>query len=157
LATREGKLMEKKKVRGKFTGQLIDPKTGTVVQKETAKNLITDMGENMLAYWTKGDITTKGYITHFSLSDETANPAETETTESGSNIGPRKAVTTTIDGSKITIVAEWGTSEANYTIRRGYLFSAASGGNLFATGKFANPFSKTSDYAYRATYEIPYE
>lgn len=152
-----GTIREKKKIRGRFTGQLMESKTGRAVQEEIVRNLITNVGESMLAYWTKGDIATKGYIAYFSLSDETADPAETETTESGVNQGPRKAVTVTIDGSKITVTAEWGTSEANYTIRRGYLFSAVSGGNLFATGKFTNPFAKTSDFAYKATYEITYE
>jgi len=153
LAIRE----KKKKVRGRLTGQLIDARTGKVVQQETVENLITNVGENMLAYWSKGDTTTKGFVSHFSLSDETADPAENETTESGSNQGPRKAVTSAIEGGKITFTGEWGTAEANYTIRRGYLFSAASGGNLFATGKFTTPFPKDSNFTFKATYEIPYE
>jgi len=152
----EAKISEKKKPRGRFTGQLID-KNGKVVWKETVENLIPNVGEQMLAYLTKGDTTTKGYVTHFSLSDETADPAETDTTETGTNQGPRKAVTSTIDASKITFEATWGTSEANYTIRRGYLFSAVSGGNLFATGKFTTPVTKTSDFSFKATYEITYE
>jgi len=45
----------------------------------------------------------------------------------------------------------------SHTIRRGYLFSAASGGNLFATGKFTARFPKTTDYNFKATYETPYE
>ena len=153
----EAKIRERRrKPRGRFTGQLID-KNGKVVWKETVENLIPNVGEQMLAYLTKGDTTTKGYVTHFSLSDETADPLETDTTETGTNQGPRKAVTSTIEGGKITFEATWGTSEANYTIRRGYLFSAASGGNLFATGKFTNPVTKTSDFSFKATYEIPYE
>ena len=153
----EAKIRERRrKPRGRFTGQLID-KNGKVVWKETVENLIPNVGEQMLAYLTKGDTTTKGYVTHFSLSDETADPAETDTTETGANQGPRKAVTSTIAGNKITFEATWGTGEANYTIRRGYLFSAASGGNLFATGQFTNPVTKTSDFSFKATYEIPYE
>jgi hypothetical protein len=148
---------ERKKVRGRFTGQLIDAKTGRVVQEETEHNCITNVGEEMLTYWNKGDFSTKGYVTHFSLSDDTADPAETDEAEQGSNTGPRKAVTATIQGGKITFETTWGTSEANYTIRRGYLFSAASGGNLFATGKFTAPFPKTSDFSYKAIYEITYE
>jgi len=148
---------KKKKIHGRLTGELIDARTGEVVQQETVENLITDVGEQMLAYWTKGDISTKGFVTHFSLSDETADPAETDTTETGSNTGPRKAVTSVIDAGKITFTGEWGTAEANYTIRRGYLFSAALGGNLFTTGKFATPFPKDSNFSFKATYEIPYE
>ena len=143
-------------VKSKVTAQLIDAKTGKVVQESTQRNLITDVGENMLCYWTKGDIATKGYVTHMSLSDESAAAQETETTESGSNTGPRVAVTTSISSDKITITGEWSTAQANYTIRRGYLFSAASGGQLFATTALGSPFTKTSDYTFKLVWEITY-
>jgi len=149
------KLKDKVKPRTRVIGELID-KSGKVVQRVETRNLITDVGENMLCYWTKGDISTKGYVTHMSLSDETADPLETDTTETGSNQGPRVAVTTSISASKITVTGEWSTEQANYTIRRAYLFSAASGGNLFATTKFTTPFTKTSDYSFKATWEITY-
>ena len=151
------KMKDEVKVQSRVTAQLIDRKTGKVVQEETISNLITDVGENMLCYWTKGDITTKGYVTHMSLSDETADPAETETTESGTNIGPRKTTTGTIVASKITFTTTWLENEANYTIRRAYLFSAETGGNLYATSKFATPFTKTSDYTFKVNWEITYE
>jgi len=48
-------------------------------------------------------------------------------------------------------------SVANYTIRRAYLFSAETGGNLYATSKFATPFTKTSDYTFKVNWEITYE
>jgi len=152
-----GKLKDRIEMSGVFRGQLIDAKTGKVVQEEEIHNLITDVGENMLAYLAKGDTTTKGFGSYFSLCDSTADPAESDTTEVGANKGPRKAVSVTVVGSVVTFEATWGTSEANYTIRRGYLFSAASGGNLFATGKFTTPFPKTSDFSYKAIYEITYE
>jgi hypothetical protein len=152
----KGKLKDRVEMSGVFRGQLIDAKTGKVVQEEVTHNLITDVGENMLAYLAKGDTTTKGFGSYFSLCDSTADPAEGDTTEVGGNKGPRKAVTATVAGSKVTFEATWGTSEANYTIRRGYIFSAASGGNLLATGKFTTPFAKTSDYTYKATYELTF-
>jgi len=65
-------------------------------------------------------------------------------------------VTTSIIDDKITIIAEWGTSEANYTICRAYLLSAASGGNLFATSAFTSPFTKTSQYTFKVTWQITY-
>jgi len=144
------------KIRTKVTAQLIDKRTGKTVQESVSRNLITDVGENMLAYWTKGDMSTKGYIAYMSLSDESSAAGETETTESGSNTGPRKAVTTSISGSVITITAEWATAEANYTIRRAYLFTAASGGYLFATTAFASSFTKTSDYTFKIEWQITY-
>jgi len=147
---------DKVEVRTRVTAQLIDKRTGKIVQEETIANLITDVGENMLCYWTKGDIATKGYVTHMSISDETADPQETDTTESGSNIGPRKTTIGTIDASKITFTTTWNEDEANYTIRRAYLFTAASGGNLYATSKFATPFTKTSDYTFKVNWEITY-
>jgi len=151
------KMNDEVKIRTRVTAQLIDKRTGKIVQEETISNLITDVGENMLCYWTKGDITTKGYVTHMSLSDETADPQETETTESGTNAGPRKTTTGTIAGSKITFTTTWNEDEANYTIRRAYLFTEASGGNLYATSKFATPFTKTSDYTFKVNWEITYE
>jgi len=153
---KENKLKDRVVIRTRVIGELIDAKTKKVVQREVTENLITDVGENMLAYWTKGDVATKGYVTHASLSDESGAPSETETTESGTNTGPRKTATGVISASKITFTAEWATTEANYTIRRGYLFTAASGGNLFATTAFGTPFTKTSDYEYKLTWEITY-
>jgi len=153
----ERSLKDKVKITGRLTGMLIDAKTGKIIQKETVENLITNVGKEMLAYLTKGDIATKGYVSHFSLCDSTQAPAATDTTEVGVNNGPRKAVTVTFPAAnKVLFTGDWGTAEANYTIRRGYLFSAASGGNLFATGAFTTPFTKTSDYGFKATYEITY-
>ena len=63
-------------------------------------------------------------------------------------------MTTSISNDKITITAEWATDEANYAIRRAHLFTAASGGNLFATSAFTTPFTKTSDYTFKVTWEI---
>jgi hypothetical protein len=150
-------IKEKSKVTGVIRGQLIDPKTGKIVQEDVIENITTDVGEQMLALWTGGDIITKGYCSYMSLCDSSADPLETNTTEVGTNKGPRKAVSKTVVGNKITFEATWGTTEANYTIRRCYLFSAESAGNLFATGKFASPFAKTSDYSFKATYELTYE
>ena len=110
----------------------------------------------MLCYWTKGDVSTKGYVTHMSLSDDSASPSKSETTEGGSSTGPRKSVISSISNDKITITAEWATGEANYTIRRAYLFTAATGGYLFATSAFASSFTKTSDYTFKVTWEITY-
>jgi len=152
----EGKLKENPKPKGTMIGELIDLKTGKVVQREVVGNLVTDVGENMLAYLLKGDQSTKGYVTHASLCDSTDDPLETDTTEVGTNKGPRKTITATISASKITFEVTWDSGEANYTIRRGYLFTAASGGNLFATGKFSTSFTKTSDYAYKLTYEVTF-
>jgi len=133
-------------------------RVGKVAHRQVSGNIVVDIGETMMALWHKGDFTTKGYITHMSLSDETADPAESETTETGTNIGPRKAMTSsTVSGNKITNIAEWAEAEANYTIRRAYLFTAASGGYLFATAKFTTPFPKTSDFMYRVTWEETYE
>ncbi len=153
--------------RGIITGKLIYADTptnrklnrvGKIVQQQTVKNLVTNMGEGMLAYWTKGDIVTKGYVTHMSLCDSSASAAETDESEIGSNKGPRVAVSSvTVTLGVVHFEGSWSTAQANYTIRRCYLFSAASGGNLFATAAFDTPFVKTSEYTFLATWEETYE
>lgn len=146
------------RVRGRLVAQLIHVKTGKVVQQEVVENLVTDIGEQMLAYLIEGDTATKGYVTHMSLCDSSTAAAETDTTEVGTNNGPRKAVSgVTVTGGMVHFEGQWGTGEANYTIRRSYLFTAASGGNLFATAAFTTPFTKTSDYTFKATWEETFE
>lgn len=127
----------------------------------TVTTLMTDTGEAMLAYLLKGDTTTKGYVTHIAIGTGTGALSETDNAL-GNEISRKSAAATVSTGSnqndnKVTFEAEWGTDEGNGDIAEAGLFTAGSGGNMFARARIDPPVEKTSNYTLKVTWEVIFE
>lgn len=123
--------------------------------------LMTDTGEAMLAYLLKGDTSTKGYVTHIAIGSGTAALSETQNSL-GSEISRKAATATVSTGSgsyanKVTFEALWDTNEGNGSIAEAGLFTASSGGNMFARARIDPAINKTSDYTLKITWEVAFE
>ncbi|MEM3607971.1 MAG: hypothetical protein QW238_03820 [Candidatus Bathyarchaeia archaeon] len=75
----------------------------------------------------------------------------------------RKSATATVStgsasyANKVTFEALWDTSEGNGSIAEAGLFTASSGGNMFARARIDPAINKTSDYTLKITWEVAFE
>ncbi|MEM2122638.1 MAG: phage tail protein [Candidatus Bathyarchaeia archaeon] len=123
--------------------------------------LMTDTGEAILAYLLKGDTTTKGYVTHIAIGTGTGSLNETDNAL-GNEISRKSATATVSTGSdiyanKVTFEALWDTNEGNGSIAEAGLFTASTGGNMFARARIDPAVNKTSDYTLKITWEVAFE
>jgi len=123
--------------------------------------MLTDVGEAMLAYLLKGDTSTKGYVTHIAIGTGTGALNETDTAL-GNEISRKQATPTVYTGSeananKVRFEALWDTGEGNGSIAEAGLFTASSGGNMFARARIDPAINKTSDYTLKITWEVAFE
>ena len=127
----------------------------------TLTTMLTDVGEAMLAYLLKGDTSTKGYVTHIAIGTGTGALSETDTAL-GNEISRKTATITVYTGSdpnanKVRFEALWDTNEGNGSIAEAGLFTASSGGNMFARARIDPAINKTSDYTLKITWEVAFE
>jgi len=145
-------LETKVRVVGEMTYKLKDK--GVIVEQDTIKNLIVDVGENMLAYLIKGDDSTKGYVTHMAIGTGTDTATESDTSlQTQINRRPAPGVVT---GSYIDFTATWPSAEGPYSITESGLFTASSTGNMFNRATFttiAKPTGQELELTWRLTFE----
>lgn len=127
----------------------------------TVTTLMTDTGEAMLAYLLKGDTATKGYVTHIAIGTGTGSLNEADTAL-GNEISRKAATATVSTGSgnnenKVIFEALWDINEGNGDIAEAGLFTAPSGGNMFARARIDPLINKTSDYTLKITWEVVFE
>jgi|GEM_PF-1921039 hypothetical protein len=123
--------------------------------------ILTNTGESMLAYLLKGDTSTMGYVTHIAIGTGTGALSETNTALS-SELSRKSATATVYTGSgdyanKVRFEALWDTGEGNGNIAEAGLFTASSGGNMFARARVDPAINKTSDYTLKITWEVIFE
>jgi len=112
---------------------ILKDKDGKVVKEVEKKNLIVDVGRQMLAYLVKGDTTTMGVPSYVAIGTGTVAPAAGDTAL-GAEAG-RKSATITVNTATFStkFEASWGANDPSTTtidITEAGLFTAATGGNM---------------------------
>lgn len=132
--------------------ELHDAETGALVGREELHNLVVDAGLNLLRDRLAG--TSSAYPTHFAVGTGTTASSAAQTALVGETF--RDAITQRITSAKQLVIRYYLSSlNANgATLAEVGLFTASSGGTMFARAKLASVIAKTSSITATFTWTI---
>lgn len=141
-------------LRANVAVEIRDAATGRLLSRQRVHNLVVTAGRNLVRDHLKGDSTAT--ITHLAVGTGTTAVAASDTIL-GTEVYRDALISLTAAAAKLTAVYYLGTGSANgHTLAEAGLFTAASGGTMYARALLASTIAKTAAITVTFTWELTF-